>query len=79
MHDPKAYLASLFFQEHDKFQSDHEDDPDDSIYRAAIDFQEALSKITDPDVKAHVFNYQKDLKDSTIHFRKVKFSTEEDL
>ena len=44
-----------------------------------MDFQEALSNIIDPDVKAHVFKYQKDLKDSILHFRKVKPTIEENL
>ena len=79
MHDPKSYLASLFVQEQAKFQYSHEKQPNDSIYRVAIEFQEALKKITDPDVKSHVFKYQKDLKDSTLHFIKVKLAIEENL
>ena len=69
MHDPKAYLANLFFQECAMFQYAHEDEPNDSIYKEAIDFQEALSNITYPYVKDHVFKYQKDLKDSTLNFK----------
>ena len=38
MHDPKSYLALLFVQEHAKFQYSHEDEPNESIYREAIDF-----------------------------------------
>ena len=38
-------------------------------YRATVDFQEAMEKITDPEVKYHVFKYQKDIKQSTLHFR----------
>ena len=79
MHDPKAYLSSLFSHEWAKFQYAHEDLPDDSIYRVAINFKEALGKIVDPDVKANVFKYQKDLKESTLHFRKVNLSIEENL
>ena len=69
MHDPKSYLDRLFVQQHAKFQYAHEDELHDSIYRAAMDFQEALRKIVDPNVKAHVFKYQNDLKYSTLHFR----------
>ena len=61
------------------FQYAHEDEPDDSIYRETMDFQEELSNITDPYVKYHAFKYQKDLKDSTLHFRNVKLSIEENL
>ena len=57
MHDPKAYLASLFAHERDKFHYAHEDLPDDCMYRATVDFREALGKIIDPDVKAHVFKF----------------------
>ena len=39
MHDPKSYLASHFVQEHARIQYAHQDELDDSIYRAAIDFQ----------------------------------------
>ena len=67
MHDPKSYMSNLFVQEHAKFQYAHQDEPDDSIYRAANDFQEALSNIFNPNVKAHVLKYQKDLKDSVLH------------
>ena len=73
MHDPKAYLASLFSQERAKFHYTHEELPDDSIYRAAIDFREALESITDPEVRKHVDKYQKDIKQTTLHFRKLKF------
>ena len=79
MHDPKAYLDNLFVQEQAKFQYAHEKQPNDSIYRVAIEFQEALRKTTDPDVKSHVFKYQKDLKESVLHFRKVKLAIEENL
>ena len=72
MHDPNAYLASFFAHERAKFKYAPEDLLEDSIYRAIVDFQEALGKIIDPDVKAHVFKYQKDLKESTFHFRNLK-------
>ena len=53
MHD----LESLFSQEQAKFQYTHEELPDDSIYRGAIDFREALENITSPKVRAHVDKY----------------------
>ena len=59
MHDPKAYMASLFMHENARFQYVHEDEPDESIYMEAIEFHEALSKIVDPNIKAHVFKYQR--------------------
>ena len=42
MHDPKPHLASLFAQERAKFHYTHEEVPDDSICREAINFSEAL-------------------------------------
>ena len=42
MHDPKAFLTSLFAQEKDKFNYIHEKLPDRSMYRAFVDFREAL-------------------------------------
>ena len=77
MHDPKAFLASLFAQEKAKFNYTHEDLPDDSMYRAFVDFREALEKIADPEVKSHVFKYQKEIKEFTLHFIKLKFEEEE--
>ena len=77
MHDPKAYMASLFAQEWDKFHYPHEDLPDESMYMGATDFWEEMEKITDSEVKSHVFKYQKSLKESTLHFRKLRFDAEE--
>ena len=79
MHDPKSYLASRFVREHARIQYVHQDGPDDSIYRAAIDFQEVLSRIADPNVKAHIFQYQKDLKICVLHFGQVKMTVEENI
>ena len=62
MHDPKSYMSNLFAQEWVKFQYTHEDLPDDSMYREAIDFHEALENITDLEEKEHVAKYQKDTK-----------------
>ena len=57
MHDPKSYLASHLVQVHSKIQYTHQNEPDDSVYRETIDFQKVLSRITDPNVKAHIFKY----------------------
>ena len=77
MHDPKAYLASLFSQERAKFNYEHEDLPNESMYREVVDFQEALENITDLEVKSHVFKYQKDIKQSTLYFKNLRFDAEE--
>ena len=79
MHDPKSYLASHFVQEHSKIQYIHENEPNDSIYRESIYFQEFFSRITDPNVKAHILKYQKDLNISVLHFRQVKLVVEENI
>ena len=78
-HDPKSYLASHLVQEHSKLQYTHENEPDDSIYRETIDFQDVLSRIIDPNVKANVFKYWKDLKISVLHFRQLKLVVEENI
>ena len=48
MHDPKSYLANLFAHEHAKYHYVHEDDHDDSMFRAVVDFREAMGNIEDP-------------------------------
>ena len=48
MHDLKAFLTSLFAREKAKFNYTHKYFPDDSMYRAFVDFREALENITDP-------------------------------
>ena len=68
MHDPKDYMASLFAQGRAKFHYTHEDLPDDSMYRGAINFCQELEKITDLEVNVHVFQYHKYLKQNTLHF-----------
>ena len=73
IHDPKALLASLFAQEKAKFNYTHEDLSDDSMCKEFVDFWEAVEKITDTKVNSHVFKYQKEIKESTLHFRKLKF------
>ena len=47
------------------------------MYRAAVDFREALKKINDPELKSHVFKYKKYMKQSTLNFRKLRFDVEE--
>ena len=87
MHDPKDFLASLFSQEKAKlnytlskkakFNYTHKDLSDDSMCRAFFDFQEAVENIIVSEVKSHVFKYQKEMKEFTLHFRKLKFEAEE--
>ena len=77
MHDPKAFLASIFAQEKDKFNYTHEYQLDDSMYREFVDFREAVENIIVPEVKSHVFKYQKEMKEYILHFRKLKFEEEE--
>ena len=57
-----AYLASLFAHEHVRFHYVHENDPNDSMFRATTYFQEAMNKIIDTDTKSHIYKYQKDIK-----------------
>ena len=38
MHDPKSYMANLFAHERARSHYVHENDPDDSMFRAAVDF-----------------------------------------
>ena len=74
MHDPKALLAILFAQEKAKLNYTHEYFPNDStVYRAFVYFWEALENIIVPELKSHVFKYQKEIKESTLYFRKLKF------
>ena len=67
MHDPKAFLVSLFAQEKAKFNYTHEYFPNDSMYMGFVDFRQTLHKITDPEVKSHVFKYQKEIKETTLY------------
>ena len=55
MHDPKYYLSNLFAHERAKSHCVHEDDPNDSMLRAPMDFREAMSKIEDSDVKSRLY------------------------
>ena len=79
MRDPNAFLVSLFYQEKAKLNYTHEDFPNDSMYRGFVDFRQALDKITDPEVKSHVFKYQKEIKETTLCKRRSKFEAEDKL
>ena len=79
MHDPIFYLANLFTHEHVRFHYAHENDHDDSMFSQAINFLEEISKITDPDTKAHMYQYQKDLKIKTLRERGDKLKIKQDL
>ena len=79
MHDPKSYLANLFAHERANFHYVYEDDPDDSMLRTAVDFREAMGKIEDPKVQFHLYKYQKDIKDRTLHYRETKLKIQHDL
>ena len=79
MHDPKYYLANLFAHDHGKSHYVLEDDHDDSMLREDVDFREAMRKIDDSEVKSHIYKYQKDIKDCTLHYRDTKLKIEQDL
>ena len=67
--DPMDYLANLFAHEHVKFHYVHESNPNDSMFRGATNFQEEMDKITDPEMKLHLYKYQKDLKTRIVRER----------
>ena len=79
MHDPMAYLDDVFSHEHVKFQYIHENDLDDSMFRGATNFQEAMDKITDPETNLHLYKYQKDLKTIIVGERGDKLKIKEYL
>ena len=49
------------------------------MYMGFVDFREALKKITDPEVKSHVFQHQKEIKEMTLYIRRLKFEAEDKL
>ena len=53
MHDLVGFLHNLFSQDHVKFQYVHENEPDDSMMRGALTFQEEIHKISDPETNLH--------------------------
>ena len=79
MHDPVAYLANLFAHEHVKFQYVHENDPDDSLFRVAYTFQEAIGKISDLETNSHLYKFQKDLKRRILWEREDKLEIKQDV
>ena len=78
MHDPKSFLENDFVQEHTKITYSHQDVPDDSIYIGAIDFSQVESRISTPLEKTHMFQYQKEMNNSSLHFRQLRLKVEED-
>ena len=79
MHDPVSYLANLFTHEHIGFRYTHENDPNDSMFWAATYFQQAMNKITDPNIKSHLYKYQKDLKIRIPHEREDKLKIKQNI
>ena len=57
----------------------HEYFPNDSMYMGFVDFQEALENITYPNVKSHVFQHEKEIKETTLYIRRSKFEAEDKL
>ena len=49
------------------------------MYRRFVDFRQALDNITDPEVKYHVFKYQKEIKETTLCKRRSIFEAEDKL
>ena len=79
MHELKSYLENLFAHERARSHYVHENDHDDFMFREAVDFRQAVSKIEDPKVKSHIYKYQKDIKVHTLHYRETKLKIEQDI
>ena len=79
MHEPVSYLANLFSHEHVKFQYVHENEIDNSLFQVATTFQEAIGKISDLEIKSHLYKFQKDIKRRTPREREDKLKTKQDL
>ena len=79
MHDPNAFLVSLFAQEKDKLNYTHEDFRDDSMYRDFVYFWQAIDNITYREVKSLVFKCQKEIKEITLCERRSEFEAEDKL
>ena len=62
-----------------KFQYVHQNQLDDSMFRVATTFQEAIGKITDPEIKSHLYMFQKDLKRINMREREDKLRIKQDL
>ena len=76
MHDPKSFLSNHFNQEHIKTAYAHHVDPDDSIYQGANAFFEFVRRISSPNEKNFIFQYQGELKTKVLHYRILKLSLE---
>ena len=79
MHGPIFHLANPFTHQHAIFHYAHENDLDDSMFQGSTNFQDAMSKIIDPDTKSHLYQYQKDLKIRNICERGDKLKIKQDL
>ena len=79
MHDPMGYLADLFAHEHLKFQYIHENEPDDSMFQGAINFKQAMDKITNLERKLILYKYQKEVKTKIVGERGDKLKIKEDI
>ena len=49
------------------------------MFWEAIDFQEAMKKTIDLNVKSHLYKYQKDLMIRTLHERKDKLKIKQNI
>ena len=76
MHDPKSYLENLFAHERVRSQYVHENEHNDSMFRATMYFLQAMGKIEDLEVKSHLYKYQMETKDHTLHYRETKLKIE---
>ena len=79
MHDQIGYLADLFSNEHLKLQYVRENEPDDSMFQGAINFKQAMDKITNPERKLILYKYQKEFKTKIIGERGDKLKIKEDV
>ena len=77
MHDTKSFLASHFTQEHMKTSYAHQMDHDDSIYQGANAFSKVVRRISSHYEKNFIFQYQDDVKNKVIHYRKLLLELEE--
>ena len=69
-------MANHFVQEHMKVTYIHEEQPDDSIYRGAINFSEVVSRIPTHKEQTFIFQYQKDMNTRVLYFRQLQLTLE---
>ena len=50
-----------------------------TIYIGVVDFSEVVGRITNPQEKAHILQYHKAWKTSTLHFRQLPLKVQDDL